>query len=1089
MKQKRHNRTPSGITRREFIQYSAATGAVLSLPGLLAGCGGDSDSDSDSPTPTPTPTETRTYYFDLAHADPSHDFRLKVGAQYLPLAKMDDAARAAAREANPLLSLVPDENLTHWVEDAQVPSEAIVLCWVVGEDPGATDGSWDMPLMFYHLPTSALDTARDRPNANSAPGAGKFRLYEVAADLTSLGGDRTHLLEDALKNPFDQATALVFNHPEMLSGEPDSASHIQKNIISANPLTFDLAGAISNQGSASEDGGWATQEVYLDDNGQPYLNSQGQKQYFPRWSDETMQAAGPAMGDCLKDAKDDTTLGVNVTGLDPTADNSQQTQGKIWAVRNGITTVNAAVAAELGTGYDYSFDNHSSENGYHVKIVSVDDQRNVTIEVENKYLRYLGLYIRYVDAGDNPIAVDDLPTDTLDHYPNWGESYYSDYDLLAEMIRPELVVLGIPIKSDKQQFVINVPLEAAKVLVLAGGLGHSHGVTAFPDIVHKPGTGATAIMNLALPAVFLALSAASGYVTFMKSPAAGNVLRTILTLIFDIVFATIMVAEYSDPHALVGVAKDTGLLLIKSPSLAKDIDTFLSEGEAEDQVPVVGTILQAVAALGLVASLAQTIAEVARSPKVYEYSLTFTHDIGVTIYHDPDDFEFPATATHYELKAFFDKGTPWTSGRIEMPGTSWSDPLQHTFSKVPYGGKVQIAVGFYSDTEWLAGKGKTEVVANDDSAASLEITIEEQLVPLTTNTRYHHKEKTVLDQDGNLLWQAGAAPTATNTDLSCLNQNGDLCQLACITVSERFAAAGYSWKAFSTDVVSCDSGGHGQLYQFANMSIAQTPEDGHKRSGCGSSELVRVVYDLKDSPDSNFYLDTSGGNRLVRQIRLALDQLPSFDGPDSNKAWGAFSNPSDALLLHPQRKLISISSAFDKIEVLDLPDAAVPDSEAPLARVHSATGTREGLIHGPICAAVAADGTILVLESENRRIQAFDLGGNPAPHFGANKDKYFVPLQEESTTPTYLDLAVEYVGYLYVLSSVTNQGLYEYRLDIYTPQGDFLARTTGVNAAKLAVDLWRNAYSLNFEQLRYPDGTLPTVTEPSVSQWIPSTPT
>jgi hypothetical protein len=193
-------------------------------------------------------------------------------------------------------------------------------------------------------------------------------------------------------------------------------------------------------------------------------------------------------------------------------------------------------------------------------------------------------------------------------------------------------------------------------------------------------------------------------------------------------------------------------------------------------------------------------------------------------------------------------------------------------------------------------------------------------------------------------------------------------------------------------------------------------------------------------------------------------------------------------LLHPSRKLISINSEYEKIEVLDLPDTALPDSESPLAQVYSATGTREGLISGPICAAIAPNGAILVLESNNLRIQAFDLGGNPAPYFGSNKDQYYVPLKQESSPVTYLDMAVEYVGYIYVLSYITQQGLYQYRLNIYTPQGDWLCRTTGVNADKMTVDFWRNAYTLNYETLKYPDGSLPSVTEPSVSQWMPSTP-
>jgi len=195
------------------------------------------------------------------------------------------------------------------------------------------------------------------------------------------------------------------------------------------------------------------------------------------------------------------------------------------------------------------------------------------------------------------------------------------------------------------------------------------------------------------------------------------------------------------------------------------------------------------------------------------------------------------------------------------------------------------------------------------------------------------------------------------------------------------------------------------------------------------------------------------------------------------------------LLLHFQRKLININSEYDVIEVLSLPDEAVPDNEAPQAVVCSATGTREGLLSGPICGAITSDGAILVLESRNRRIQAFDIGGNPSPYFGPEKNKKScVPLKEETYPVTYLDMAVEYVRYIYVLSYITQQGLYQYRLDIYTPEGDWLCRTTGMNAAKLAVDLWRNAYTLNYETLKYPDGTLPTVTEPSVSQWIPSTP-
>ncbi len=52
-----------------------------------------------------------------------------------------------------------------------------------------------------------------------------------------------------------------------------------------------------------------------------------------------------------------------------------------------------------------------------------------------------------------------------------------------------------------------------------------------------------------------------------------------------------------------------------------------------------------------------------------------------------------------------------------------------------------------------------------------------------------------------------------------------------------------------------------------------------------------------------------------------------------------------------------------------------------------------------------------------------------------------------------------------------------------TPEGNRLARTTGVAAARLAVDTFRNVYTLNFASVI----GAPRV-EPSLSQWVPSTP-
>jgi len=111
-----------------------------------------------------------------------------------------------------------------------------------------------------------------------------------------------------------------------------------------------------------------------------------------------------------------------------------------------------------------------------------------------------------------------------------------------------------------------------------------------------------------------------------------------------------------------------------------------------------------------------------------------------------------------------------------------------------------------------------------------------------------------------------------------------------------------------------------------------------------------------------------------------------------------------------------------------------------------------------------------------------DQSANPVELF-KNKSTSLMPLTPE-TGVVYLDLAVESQGYMYVLSYI-GDGLapVSYRLDVYTPNGDFLTRTTGVAAARLAVDLFRNVYTLNYEPL---SGS-PRV-EPTLSQWLPVTP-
>ncbi len=1103
-------RTQSGISRRDFLKQTAGAGVLLGAGALLpVPTPGDASAEA-----TGRPTEPRTYFFDLSHIDTSnHDVVLVAGTQRVRLGRPRAGVLRWARRQHPILNVVPDAHLTHYAQDLPMPAQEIQLCYLQRIDREAEDGSWDMALLFYHHPTAGLLGARQRAKATAGGGRSpvpvKWGRYGLTAEARAALDDPVG--EEMLQDTTSQAVAMVANHPELLAAEPTTAAHVQTNIIGIQPSTQLLGQVLADQGPATTSGGWATLTPLINpDTGQPYRNSQGQIQYMPQWSHETSLLAGAAMLPALDTVKDDPSLGVNITAIDPTTittnDPDAPTSGALWTLHDGRPAVDQSPGGGLpGSGLGYQLTDQTPGHGYSLAVTGVDSTLNVSVEAKNWFLRYLGLYIRYLDANGQPIPLSTLANDIQDKFDFWQDGYNSEFDAFLDVVNPQFAVLCYPVQTTTIKKTFPLPPAATSALILAGGLGR--GDNPYPATI-GPGSKLTIVINLAIPAFFLALVAGSAYAIFVKQMQNAAIARFVIQAVVQMIEDEVVEQEYGSVNwKTLGVQLGQVLLRPAAETLMQLVASSIATGETvervTDAIPVVGLLLDAAVALSLVAQIVETSVEVGTSPRTYVNELTFTHDIVVTIHHDPDDpAGFPATAASYTVTAQFDNGTPHIITRA-MPGTTVSDPITATFSNVPFGGQVTVIVGFYSADGWLAGQGQIGPVPNGAGSCttlggslvcqtsqtagdlSLSFAITENLVPLTAKTTYNHKEIIALDANGRHAWQRTTAPPAEVTPQGlCENVNGQLCRLDGITISTVNAAVGYAWQAYNQAVVDCASGATGQLHQFANLSVTQDPESGRLFSGCGFSGPVRVVYDLLGKQDWNFYLDPTPN--LIRQIRLSGD-TPSFDGPTSNQAWGRLQLPSDALLLHPAGKIISINSESDKIEVLALPAAAVPDDQAPTSQVYSGTGIREGRLNGPTLAALAPAGTILILETKNNRIQSFDLSANPKRHFKAGK--YFVPLIDPPKSGvTYLDLGVEYSGYLYVLSFTGQPGSFVFRLDLYTPEGDWLARTTGVNAARLAVNYWRDLFTLNYQVLMPPGGSLPNVTEPSVSHWIPSTP-
>ncbi len=249
-----------------------------------------------------------------------------------------------------------------------------------------------------------------------------------------------------------------------------------------------------------------------------------------------------------------------------------------------------------------------------------------------------------------------------------------------------------------------------------------------------------------------------------------------------------------------------------------------------------------------------------------------------------------------------------------------------------------------------------------------------------------------------------------------------------------------------------------------------------------------------DGTGLNFYLDANPATNIGQEAHLRRLELvwtesggsqPPNLNPDPSLSWGRFPFPMDRLAAFNDYVAgISFDANHSKIYVLKVPAAGQPNETAPKACMFAGPGTRIGLVSVPRAITFGMQGQIFVLEQGTCRVQAFDTSGNPLPCFdptGSGTKQATMPLANATDQTVWLDVAVEPQGYLYVLSyEGLGRSPDDYHLDLYRPDGSFLARTDDFAAAAIAVDIIRDVYSLNYEQLQ---GS--ATPEPSVSLWVP----
>jgi hypothetical protein len=552
------------------------------------------------------------------------------------------------------------------------------------------------------------------------------------------------------------------------------------------------------------------------------------------------------------------------------------------------------------------------------------------------------------------------------------------------------------------------------------------------------------------------------------------------------------------PTLLAALAAQIDRLLLDAPlQLLHDaINKALGTDAVENAAPSLNWTWSTLGALLTSNSFPLASLPLLSGPPTFSLDLTpqMVVDLSVAVRPDPARGEWPDVADHYTVIVRDADGVA-QSQSAPIPSAAPGVPLSARFSGIR-AGAIAVEVALYAENGWLCGKGETLLDArlvSGNGAAVASVTIDEIVVPITGSTQYRHYRNLTFDAANNqYLWKRGEAPVATanSLDAPCNGTLQSLCAPIGLTLQERAGSLGYIWKASGQGLPTCGVGGRAIAvgYLFRNVGVVD-PQAFSKTIPCSFIQQPYLVYDGQGDPKAaragtgyNFFLDAQPDKLLLRSV--ALDETTPFDLVQST-SWGSLVEASmTKLVIHPAGYLAAINHSNARLEVLPLPATPLADGAAPVAALlaGAGTGNQAGLLDHPVALDVTPTGLILVLENGAGRLQALDLFGNPVPCFSNGSP--FLPLRAENGV-LYQDVAVSPSGFIYILSSIDGGAAPEdYRLDIYTAEGTFLARTTGISAARIAVDSWGRIYTLNYEAITGAEAR----TEPSLSAWIPGPP-
>lgn len=535
----------------------------------------------------------------------------------------------------------------------------------------------------------------------------------------------------------------------------------------------------------------------------------------------------------------------------------------------------------------------------------------------------------------------------------------------------------------------------------------------------------------------------------------------------------------------------------------------LLTANATKLIPIVGVVYTATAVANNTSELTQAAISVSTQPGTVVWEIVGTYTTTITAKPDGTS-TFSKSAAAWVLKIYYIGCTEPTviypegynkhiveeKGRKRVvvdpiPGFDSgprSEPLEITVPNVLFGGAVQYTLEIQSKDGWTVGTSSTEWLPNSDVnsiTTTLDMPVKQKGVAVNADSTYERRFTTALRE--------GKYSMATNADVPGTIDSTKM-RLGSIAVGEGTGLMSYvyeqSGKWFVRQLAASNQPGSGEaelpkVFEGVPPMLAVDP-----LSSLGGRNATNWLLEPIGSSES----DNLGYH--VRKLNLSPDKFGV-----SKESFGRFTIPLTSVSLSPGGHLVGVNSQHGLMSVLLPSNDGGGEDEAPVALQLSGpgnrTGARPGLLQKPVAVTVAGNGTVVVLEQsdEVRRLQAFDLAGNPVMAFrnsptvnnkSDNSDaSYYVPLDDGYT---YLDAGTDGEGYVFVLGyKGDGSKIGDYVMDVFAPGAqDRLFRVDKVNAGRMAIGYFRDVYSLNFDQIG--SGDSKAAKSPSQSIWVARTP-